>query len=130
MCLRMVLYLSEVDEFISKANDKLISSKILFDNQQYATSVSAAYYCMFLTAKALLIKKEHYSKSHEGLISLFGQVYVNQGDFDRNIAKYLARAQSLREDADYDAVDGITESIAKLWINNAEEFMEESKRFL
>ena len=60
MCLRMVLYLSEVDEFISKANDKLISSKILFDNQQYATSVSAAYYCMFLTAKALLIKKEHY----------------------------------------------------------------------
>ena len=55
---------------------------------------------MFLTAKALLIKKEHYSKSHEGLISLFGQAYVNQGDFDRNIAKYLARAQSLREDAD------------------------------
>ena len=51
---------------------------------------------MFLTAKALLIKKEHYPKSHEGLISLFGQVYVNQGDFDRNIAKYLARAQSLR----------------------------------
>ena len=59
-----------------------------------------------------------------------GQVYVNQGDFDRKIAKYLARAQSLREDADYDAVDGITESIAKLWINNAEEFMEEAKKFL
>jgi len=74
----MVLCLSEVDEFISKANDKLISSKILFDNQQYATSVSAAYYCMFLTAKALLIKKDYNPKSHEGLISLFGQVYVNQ----------------------------------------------------
>ena len=130
MYLRMVLCLSEVDEFISKANDKLISSKILFDNQQYATSVSAAYYCMFLTAKALLIKKDYNPKSHVGLISLFGQVYVNQGDFDRKIAKYLARAQSLREDADYDAVDGITESIAKLWINNAEEFMEEAKKFL
>ena len=116
MYLRTVLCLSEVDEFISKADDKLISSKILFDNQQYATSVSAAYYCMFLTAKALLIKKDYNPKSHEGLISLFGQVYVNQGDFDRKIAKYLARAQSLREDADYDAVDGITESIAKLWI--------------
>ncbi|WP_296798291.1 hypothetical protein [uncultured Methanobrevibacter sp.] len=46
------------------------------------------------------------------------------------ITKYLARAQSLREDADYDAVDGITESIAKLWINNAEEFLEEAKKFL
>ena len=57
-------------------------------------------------------------------------MYVNQGDFDRKIAKYLARAQSLREDADYDAVDGITESIANLWINNAEEFMKEAKKFL
>ena len=130
MCLRMVLYLSEADEFISKANDKLISSKILFDNQQYATSVSASYYCMFLTAKALLVKKGYFTKSHEGLISTFGQVYVNQGDFNRKIAKYLARAQSLREDADYDAVDGITESIAKLWINNAEEFMKEAEKFL
>ena len=130
MCLRMVLCLSEVEEFLSKANDKLISSKILFENQQYATSVSASYYCMFLTAKALLIKKNYFPKSHEGLISLFGQVYVNQGDFDRRIAKYLARAQSLREDADYDAVDGITKSIANLWINNAEEFMKEAKKFL
>ena len=126
----MVLCLSEVEEFLSKANDKLISSKILFENQQYATSVSASYYCMFLTAKALLIKKNYFPKSHEGLISLFGQVYVNQGDFDRRIAKYLARAQSLREDADYDAVDGITKSIANLWINNAEEFMKEAKKFL
>ena len=130
MCLRMVLCLSEVEEFLSKANDKLISSKILFENQQYATSVSASYYCMFLTAKALLIKKNYFPKSHEGLISLFGQVYVNQGNFDRRIAKYLARAQSLREDADYDAVDGITKSIANLWINNAEEFMKEAKKFL
>ena len=68
----------------------------------------------------MLIKKDYNPKSHEGLISLFGQVYVNLGDFERKIAKYLVRTQSLREDADYDAVDGITESIAKLWINNAE----------
>ena len=77
----------------------------------------------------MLIKKDYNPKSHEGLISLLGQVYVNQGDFDRKIAKYLVRAQSLREDADYDDVDGITESIAKLWINNAEEFIKKPKSF-
>lgn len=53
-----------------------------------------------------------------------------RNDSDRNIAKYLARGQSLREDADYDVVDGITESIAKLWVNNAEEFMNEAEKFL
>ena len=113
MFLRMVLYLSEVDEFISKANDRLFSSKLLLDNQLFALSVSASYYCMFLTAKALLIKKGHYPKSHEGLISLFGQIYVIQDEFDRTIGKYLARAQSLREEADYDAFDEIKKRLYK-----------------
>ena len=92
--------------------------------------LSVHHIIVCLTAKALLIKKEHYPKSHEGLISLFGQVYVKHDDFDRKIAKYLARGQSLREDADYDAVDGITENIARLWVNNAEEFMKEAEKFL
>ena len=126
----MVLYLSEVDAFMKKANDKLSSAKLLFDGEQYATSVSASYYCMFTTAKALLVKKGYSPKSHEGLIFQFGEVYVKEGNFDKNIAKFLSRGQSLREDADYDAYDGITESIAKQWINNAEKFIEEGKKFL
>ena len=126
----MVLYLSEVDAFMKKANDKLSSAKLLFDGEQYATSVSASYYCMFTTAKALLVKKGYSPKSHEGLIFQFGEVYVKDGNFDKNIAKFLSRGQSLREDADYDAYDGITESIAKQWINNAEKFIEEGKKFL
>lgn len=92
--------------------------------------LSVHHIIVCLTAKALLIKKGHYPKSHEGLISLFGQVYVKHDDFDRKIAKYLARGQSLREDADYDAVDGITENIVRLWVNNAEEFMKEAEKFL
>lgn len=42
----------------------------------------------------------------------------------------LARAQSLRESTDYDAFDGITKNIAYKCINQAEEFINESKRFL
>ena len=49
--------MSEIDEYINKANDKLISAKALYNIGQYATSVSACYYCMFNTAKALLIIK-------------------------------------------------------------------------
>ena len=54
-------YWEEIDSIITDVvgdivldQQELISSKILFENQQYATSVSASYYCMFLTAKALL----------------------------------------------------------------------------
>ena len=116
----MVLYLSkivdnsdEVKEFMNKANDKLNSSKLLSSGGYYATSVSAAYYSMFLTAKALLIKKGNFPKTHTGLISEFGRIYVKDGDFSEEVSKHLSRGQSLRESADYDAYDGITESIAK-----------------
>lgn len=125
-----VRYLSEIEEYMNKANDKLISAKALYDVNQFSTSVSACYYCMFNTAKALLIKKGFKPKTHAGVISLFGQEYVLNDSFDRKISKFLSSTQSLREAADYDAVDDIDESIANDCINKAELFMNEAKKFL
>ena len=74
---------NEVENFIKKAEDKLISSKILYDAEQYATSVSASYYCMFITAKALLIKKGcNVGKTHAGLIKQFSLKYVKEENKD------------------------------------------------
>lgn len=133
MCLRMVLYLSKIDElsevaeFMKKANDKLVSSRLLFDGGQYETIVSVAYYSMFLTAKTLLIKKNNSPKTHECLISEFGRVYVKNGDFSREISKHLSRGQSLRESADYDTYDRITKSITPSWIKNAKKSYKKPK---
>ena len=124
------MFLSEVDEFMVKANDKFSSAKLLFNGEQYATCVSACYYCMFNTTKALLIKKGIKPKTHTGTISVFGEEYVLNDSFDRKISKYLSMTQSLRESADYDAVDYIDETIAKDCINKAEKFMNEAKKFL
>jgi uncharacterized protein (UPF0332 family) len=85
---------------------------------------------MFNAAKALLIKKGFKPKTQAGVISLFGQEYVLNDSFDRKISKYLSSTQSLREAADYDAVDDIDETIANDCINKAEEFMNEAKKFL
>lgn len=122
--------MSEISEYMKKVNDKLESARILYDAEQYATSVSASYYAMFLAAKALLIKAGYKPKSHSGLISLFGEVYVLNGDFDKNISKFLSRAQSLREEADYDAFDGITSSIASAKLSEANIFVSEARKFL
>ena len=85
---------------------------------------------MFNIAKALLIKKGFKPKTHTGVISLFGQEYVLKNSFDRKISKYLSSTQSLREAADYDAIDDIDETIAHACINKAELFIEEAKKFL
>ncbi len=122
---------NEVENFIKKANDKLISAKALYDIGQYATCVSASYYCMFIAAKALLIKKGcNVGKTHSGLIKQLGLKYVKEWDFDYNVYKFLAETQSIREEADYNDIDGITESIALNKIYQAELFMEEAKKFL
>ena len=102
----------------------------MYDIEQYSTSVSACYYCMFNTAKALLIKKGFKPKTHTGVISLFGEEYVLKDSFDRKISKYLSSTQSLREAADYDAIDDINKNKAKDCINKAELFIEEAKKFL
>ena len=121
----------EIAAFIVKAETKLKHSKALFEIEGYADSVSLSYYSMYLCAKALLIKKDcDIPKTHNGLIQLFSLKYVHEDDFKYNIYKYLANAQSNREDADYSAIDNIDEELAKKRIIEAEEFLKETKKFL
>lgn len=121
----------EIIAFVNKAEIKLKHSKALFEIEGYADSVSLSYYCMFLSAKALLIKKEcNIPKTHQGLIQLFSLKYVKEDDFRYNIYKYLANAQSNREDADYAAIDNIGRELAEKRIIEAEEFLNETKKFL
>lgn len=122
--------MDESEAFIKKAKSKLISSKALYDIGQYGDSVGRSYYAMFLSAKALLVKDGYDVNSHKSLIGIFGRNYVKNGDFDRNVAKYLSGTQSLRDKADYDATDTISKEIAKKRIRDAEKFIEEAERLL
>ncbi len=121
----------EIAAFIDKAETKLKHSKALFEIGGYADSVSLSYYSMYLCAKALLIKKDcDIPKTHSGLIQLFSLKYVHEDDFKYNVYKFLANAQSNREDADYSAIDNIDKELAEKRIIEAKEFLEETKKFL
>ena len=61
---------------------------------------------------------------------MFSLKYVHEDEFRYNVYKYLTNAQSDREDADYSAIDSIGEDLAKKRINQAEEFLKETKKFL
>lgn len=126
----MVLLLDESEAFIKKAKSKLTSSKALYEIEQYGDSVGRSYYAMFLSAKALLIKDGYNVNSHKSLIGIFGREYVKNGDFDSDIAKYLSGTQSLRDNADYDAIDTISKEIAEERILQAKKFIAEAERML
>ena len=122
--------MDESKAFLDKAKSKLISSKALYEIAQYGDSVGRSYYAMFLSAKALLVKEGYDVSSHRSLISIFGREFVKNGDFDNEIAKYLSGTQSLRDNADYDAIDTISKEIAYERIVQAEKFIKEAEIFL
>lgn len=85
----------------------------------------------FYVLKHLLIKKEcNIPKTHHGLIQLFSLKYVHEDKLNYNVYKHLANAQSDREDADYTAIDSISDILAEKRIKQAEEFLNETKKFL
>lgn len=122
--------MSEIEKLYQKSYEKLKSSKILYGVGQYADSASLSYYSMFLMAKALLKKKGSDAKTHEGVIRLFSLKYIHEDTFDYETYLHLPSSQSKREDADYSAVDYITQEIAEELILQAEEFFIEAEKFL
>ena len=121
--------MKEIENLYNKSYGKLKSSQYLYEIGQYSDSASLAYYAMFLMAKALLMKKWFDAKTHEGIITLFSLKYVHEDNFDYDVFVHLPSAQSKREDADYNAIDYITQEIAEDLIFQAEEFLKEAEKF-
>ena len=123
--------MDETEAFFIKSEKKLKTAYMAYDLEDYSSALSLAYYAMFLVAKALVLKKGIKTpKTHAGLIHLFNLHYVHESDFSYEKYRYLAGTQAQREDADYDAFDEIDERTARKRIKQAEEFIEEGKRFL
>lgn len=125
-----VLLLDEIEEYFKKAEQKLKSSKLLYNAGDYSNSLSLSYYAMLLVSKALLIKIGITTNKHHGIIKEFGRNYVKTGKFDDKKYKYFIKTQSLRNQCDYEAIDEITDKIANEKINEAQEYINETKKLL
>ena len=122
--------MDEIESCIEIARDDLESSKLLFDGEKYRNSITLAYYAMFSLARALLLKKGYEPKTHSGVIRLLGEKYVLEEGFNAELASKFSRTRTIREDASYANYDDFDKNTAKNIIWLAEEFIEESKKFL
>ena len=68
-----------------------------------ALAVSAAYYAALYAARAALSEEDRYAKTHSGVWSLFGEIFVSAGRFEPSLLVAVRRVQEEREAADYDA---------------------------
>lgn len=115
-----------MDEYkilLKNAYEKLEASKVLFNNELYADSVSRAYYAMFFAARALLSTKKIYPKTHRGVLAQIGLEFITKGYLDKFSAKVLSTAMEDREEADYGIISKIIKEESKKIMKDAERFI-------
>ena len=119
--------MEEVEILIRKAESKLNTAKILFEDEIYEDAISRAYYSMFYATKALLRTRNIVTKTHKGLISKFGLEFVKNGEIGEEYASMISTVEERRERADYDAYYEPSGDEAEKIIEDAERFLERIK---
>jgi uncharacterized protein (UPF0332 family) len=85
---------------------------------------------MFYGARTLLLKENITVKTHRGLISKFGQKFVEHGPLERKYGRNLRIAEELREESEYSISRDISREEASLVLKDAREFLEKISNFL
>lgn len=120
----------KVEKGLQKAEGKLKAARKLFEDGFYEDSVSRSYYSMFHATSILLMLKGIEPRSHSGLVQMFGLHLVKTGEIDKKFGKMLAQIRELREDSDYEVLFEASKEEAELSLQNAEEFLQETRRYL
>ena len=119
-----------IKALIEKAERSLKVAKDLFSEEYYDFAISRAYYTMFYCAQALLFTKNLSFSKHSALISAFGKEFIKTGIFPKKFQKYITTAFEKRLKGDYEVAIQPSKSECQQVLQNAEEFLEDTKRFL
>lgn len=86
---------------LKKAHESLAAARDLAEKYP-DFAVSRAYYAMFYAATATLFQKGLTFKRHSAVISAFGREFAKDDIFWKAHHQNLIRAESLRNEGDYD----------------------------
>ena len=108
--------------YLTKAENCLKSSKILFQSQLYENSTSEAYYCIYNSLLALLFRVGIKSENHSASIILFDKLFDN-----KELAKTALWAKGERIDKQYYIE---TQQIVKVTRESCNEMVLKAEDFL
>jgi len=111
-------------------DDALQAATALFALGLHNDAVSRAYYAAFHYARALLLLDGLEPKSHRGLVALLLEHYEKPGRLEPGAVSVLARLQTFRGLADYDASERIAKERAGAEVDAARLFVEKAKALL
>lgn len=113
----------EVRLHLERADDCIKDAELLLAAHRASAAVGRAYYAMFHATTAALLKRDIKRRSHQGLISAFGQFLVKPGLVERRHHRYIAEAFDLRQHSDYQPLVQVTQDHAGKVLERAKEFV-------
>ena len=116
----------ETAAYIAKARQSLVEARVLAANDLAEAAGRAAYLAAYPAAQAFVFDATgKASKTQNGVRSEFARACRDEPRLDRSFATFLARAYTLKENADY--AIGHSSGIA---IGEAREAIEMARRFV
>jgi uncharacterized protein (UPF0332 family) len=115
---------------IEKSREKLDAAKTLLREGFIDDAISRAYYSMFHAASAVLLSKGITVESHSALKTMFGLHLIKTGKIEKKYGQWLNKLKDERENGDYDIFTSFELEDAKNGVNEAEEFLEEMRKYL
>lgn len=120
----------EIKGIIQKAERSLKAALRLFEANDFDFAVSRAYYSIFYMAEAVLHTKGLSFLKHSGVISGFNQHFIKTGIFEYKYYEMLRFAFEQRNIGDYRFLQQVSKETAQKVVNDARQFLEETKRHL
>jgi uncharacterized protein (UPF0332 family) len=112
-----------IDELLAKSRQALATEAHDLENGDPDAAANRCYYAAFYAAWAMFdARGMEKPKTHSGLIAEFGQRFVKNGPFDRELGATLGKLESLRSYADY-TMDPTPREKAELAIQAARAFV-------
>jgi uncharacterized protein (UPF0332 family) len=121
---------SEIEHWLQLAHDDLKAAE---DNLQLGylrVATSRGYYAMFYAATALLGSEEQWRSKHQGVVAVFGELFVKTGRIEPHYGRMLHKVFSTRLDSDYKLIVNLDSDFVRQVVEDATNFVQRIERIL
>lgn len=111
--------MKEVKDLIKKSEKFLNTAQLALNSGDFDSCASRCYYAMFYVSEAVLLLKGLKATSHKGVISLFGEHFIQTDTFDKSLGRILNIMYDKRLVGDYGVGFDIKKDDAKTTLMRA-----------
>ena len=115
---------------LQRARESLTAARIMISKKLPNIAASRAYYAMFYTAEALLLKRGLVYSSHSAVIAAYGREFARSAELDPKFHRYLIASQNTRHVGDYGVEENVSPADAQRVVEWAEEFILAAEKYL